>query len=88
MTKEFKPGERVLIRGWPAVGNFIAIIEKRSCSGSSYCVRSESPLFRTRTHIKGEIKLRTYTGYISKDDVLPLTLMDELALMDKEPVGP
>ena len=84
----FKPGERVFVRGWPSVGDFIGVVERPSRSGSSYLLRSELPLFRVRTHIKGQVRLDHYYGYISVLDVRELTALDELSQIFREPVGP
>lgn len=81
----FKPGDRVLCRGNHITGEYIAVVEKRSASGSSYLVRSEVPLYAVRTHIKGEVKLRHHIGYEPADYVQPLSLIDELAQIFRKP---
>ena len=82
----FKKGDRVLCKGWSSTKDFIAVVEKRSCSGASYAVRSELPLYRITGHIKGLRIARDYYGYVSSDDVREVTLLNDLAQIGREPL--
>lgn len=84
----FKPGDRVLCEGWSVIKPFIAIVERPSRSGSSYLAKSEVPIYRIRTHIKGQTKLQHFYGYLSVLDVREVTALDEIAQLDREPYGP
>lgn len=85
-----KPGDRVLVRGWSQTQDFIAVIEKRFCSGSSYLVRSEQSLYRIAGHARIDGRMqparveRDFYGYIPADHVQPVTLLDELAQADRD----
>jgi len=82
----FKSGDRVVCKGWGRTPDFIAVIEKRSCSGASYCVRSELPLWRIAGHKKGLRIERDHCGYVSADDVREVTPLDDLAQIGREPI--
>lgn len=82
----FKSGDRVVCKGWGRTPDFIAVVEKRSYSGASYCVRSELPLWRIAGHKKGLRIAQNHYGYVSVDDVREATVLDDLAQIGREPI--